>query len=195
MTIPAIPESLFNVPSAERRSVDLTVEECDRVDAYLAAAARRIEAVDEHWIHGSDEGASYCLECANKKVAELLEIDPNGRYAADGGWGCEGDHTIFCAGCGKLLSNALTDFGCRQELDHFLTNGLHVESDEDCRAVSEVISASGWTHFVLSGESEADASERRDFYSDLHLLGRAILDNLESGESGVRGESTGLAVV
>lgn len=75
----------------------------------ISPCADRYDVVPEHWIHEWDEGFSFCLECAEKKVAELLAAEPDEDYLVDGGWGSEGDSEAFCETCTRALDNAFTD--------------------------------------------------------------------------------------
>jgi hypothetical protein len=59
------------------------------VERVLRPVAAKFETKPEHWVHGWDEGLSFCFECAEKKVAELLVEEPDGDYCTDGGWGSE----------------------------------------------------------------------------------------------------------
>jgi len=162
----------------------LSEAERARLVQLFDAGAARVPAAPEHWICGSnrdhDESTSYCYECAEKEIAKLKQADPEGEWLVDGGWGNEGDSTPFCEGCGKLLSNTLTNYGCEAEVDHFTEHGFDPASDDDCRAMSEVISARGWEEWsgrVFEREYERRNSEK--YFSDLHALGRQILAKLD----------------
>ena len=67
-----------------------------RLQDLISPCAARYNVVPEHWIYGWDEGLSFCRECAEKKVAELLAVEPDEDYMLDGGWGSEGDSQAFC---------------------------------------------------------------------------------------------------
>ena len=120
----------------------------------------------EHWIHSWDEGESYCYDCALKKVDELLAAEPDAEYCVDGGWDTEGDSTPFCENCFQLLSNTLTDYGCEEELCHFLDYCFDPNSQDDCRSMHMVIMSCGWESWNGSDE---------DYYQQLHALCRRII--------------------
>lgn len=165
----------------------LSEAERERLEELFNAGAARMDAAPEHWIHGADEGLSYCYECAEKEVAKLLKEEPDGKYCVDGGWGTTNDSTPFCESCQKLLSSSLTDYGCEAEVDHFTAHGFDPKSDDDCRAMSEVVSARGWEEWsgrVFECEYQRTKSEK--YFADLHALGRAILDlaNAQLSNSG-----------
>ena len=161
----------------------LSESEREALSEYFAEGWRRVKTDDEHWIHGCnrdhDEGLSYCYECAEKEIEKLTKEDPEGEWILDGGWGGESDSTPFCEGCGKMLSASLTNYGCEAELQHFLENGFDVTSDEDRRAMHEVIESRGWEeceHRTFSRDYERRESER--YFADLHVLGRRIQTTL-----------------
>jgi hypothetical protein len=159
-------------------SAPLSESEREQVEALFNAGAARMTADDEHWIHGHDEGLSYCYECATKKVAELLEKEPSADYCVDGGWRSESDSTPFCESCSKLLDASLTEYGCEAELDQFTTYGFDPKSDDDCRAMSEVINAMGWEVHDLPHEAEYKKRSRAERFAQLYALCRSILDKL-----------------
>jgi hypothetical protein len=161
----------------------LTDAEQDRLDALFNAGAARVEALDEHWVHGADEGLSYCYECCKKEVAALMEKEPDGEYLVDGGWGSEGDSTPFCETCGAMLHNTLTMYGCATELAHFTDDGFNPESDMDCYFMERVISSAGWHFHDYEHEPEYKKQEQREFYAELYALGRAILAKLPKEEN------------
>lgn len=83
------------------------------VTAALAALSRRARPRPQHWLHGEgqDEGISWCLSCAKKKVRKLekegkavsIEGGPNDIQDEDG--------PRFCEGCGHIVEYHLTDYG------------------------------------------------------------------------------------
>jgi|ERR1041384_177135 hypothetical protein len=113
------------------------------VERLIAPIANRYETKPEHWIHGWDEGLSFCFECAEKKVAELLTQEPDGDYSVDGGWASEGDSQAFCETCQCALDNSFTTYAAEQEMDHFDEFGFDPSSPHDCHAFAEVIAAVG----------------------------------------------------
>ena len=109
----------------------------------ITPCAEKYDTVPEHWIHGWDEGLSFCFECAEKKVAELLAAEPDEDYLVDGGWDSEGDSQAFCETCGRALDNSYTEYAVKQELDHFEEYGFDLNSPDDCHAILECTYAIG----------------------------------------------------
>lgn len=132
----------------------------------IAPCAAKFETVPEHWIHGWDEGLSFCYECAEKKVAELLAAEPDEEYLVDGGWGAEGDSQAFCETCHRALDNSYTDYAAEQELDHFEEYGFDLNSPDDCHAVLEC------TYAVGCGNEEVNQR--------LEKLARSILEKAKA---------------
>lgn len=127
----------------------------DRVLDLISACADQYETEPEHWIHGWDEGLSFCYECAEKKVAELLKEEPKADYLVDGGWGSEGDSQAFCETCHTALANSFTTFAAEQDLDHFEAVGFNIKSPDDCYALTQVIYAIGCADEKLNHRIEA----------------------------------------
>lgn len=107
--------------------------------------AKKCREVDEHWVHGWDEGLSFCHDCCVAKVAELKGKNPKGEYEVDGGWGSEGDSTPFCETCHCRLSNTLTDYGAAEEFSHFLHHGCDLRSADDCLSFYNALESQLWT--------------------------------------------------
>ena len=140
--------------------------------------AARVPSEPEHWIHNADEGESYCYECCKKEVKRLLKENPDGEYCVDGGWGTDGDSTRFCEKCEKLLENSLTDYGCEAELEHFLEFGFDPKCDDDCRAMSEVISSRGWRPIKYDFMKQREDEAELEYFADLHKLCKWILEKI-----------------
>ena len=161
----------------------VSVSDREKLEKFFDEGASRVPSESEYWIHGADEGLSYCLECCEKEVKRLLRKNPKEEYCVDGGWGVERDSTPFCEDCGKLLENTLTDCGCGDEIEHFLLYKFDLKSDDDCRAMSEVLSACGWEPFV--GECYRDEYDKKsdlDYFDDLHKLCKIILGMIRKVE-------------
>ena len=129
--------------------------------------AAMVEEEPEHWINGSDEGISYCHECAEKEIERLEKENPEEEYFIDGGWGSSSDSQAFCETCGSVLNNDYTQTACKEEVSHFLENGFDIKSDLCCLSMSKVICSAGW------GSCDGKDIE---FYDDLHRLCRQILE-------------------
>jgi len=165
------------------------IPEFDRgkLETLFNAGASRVPSEPEHWIHNADEGLSYCYECCEKEVKRLLKENPKGEYCVDGGWGTDGDSTPFCEICHKLLENTLTDYGCEAEVEHFMDNGFDPNSDDDCRAMSEVIGGRGWEPLQdLIYRDKYEEKSALQYFTDLHKLCKSILMQLNTNTSGQR---------
>lgn len=114
-----------------------------RLQALISPCAAKYDVVPEHWIHGWDEGLSFCFECAEKKVAELLSAEPGEDYMIDGGWGSEGDSEAFCEMCERALDNSFTDYAAATALDYFEQDGFDLNDPGDCHALLECTYALG----------------------------------------------------
>lgn len=156
----------------------LTEKEQSEVDEIFTLGAT-VDLDDEYWIHGSDEGMSFCLDCARKKVAELLAKEPDGDYCVAGGYGIEGDSTPFCETCQKMLSNSFTQCACECELDHFEESGFDPSSSMDCYSMERVIGSSGWGPLIFEHDPEWRRKDLAEYYERLHALGRKILASRE----------------
>jgi hypothetical protein len=162
-------------PVQECPMIILTEEEQNKLEALFAAGAAKEDVVDAYWIHGADTGEDYCFACAKKAVAALSAKDPAGEYSVDGGYPCERDSLPFCETCGLRLDGCLTDYGCSEELDHFIENGFAPANTSDCYSMDEVINRRGWNHSKWVQSDERSLK----YFRDLHELGRRILDALK----------------
>ncbi len=84
----------------------------------IANLAARAHVRPHHWIHGADEGISYCDRCIDKAVrkAKRESSDPD-EICADGGWSQEEGGVSLCETCGSLVEYSLLNAG--QEIQHF----------------------------------------------------------------------------
>lgn len=154
----------------------LTESEREHLEAIFHRGALKVKVFDAYWIHGADCGEDYCYQCCKSEVEKLKKKDPKGEYFVDGGWRSDHDGTPFCASCQKRLDGSLTNYGCKQEVDHFLEYGFDPNSDDDCLSMSEVICSRGWCPWsgrVYAKEYERERDER--YFADLNTLGRRIL--------------------
>jgi hypothetical protein len=63
----------------------------------------------------------WCEPCIEKRVAQLKQTAPDLEIWVDGGFGSDSnDGRSICNGCGAILDYNLTDFGVRQELEHYM---------------------------------------------------------------------------
>lgn len=148
----------------------------DLTDDMIKVRAAQCELKDEYWIHGADEGESYCYDCCKKEAARLLAEKPElkNEICVDGGWETEGDSTSFCEKCGAMLSNSFTDYGAEQELDHFLEHGVNLKSAVDCYCVQNALGN------VICGNPESEKSKR--LLSVAARIGYRILWDSINGE-------------
>lgn len=114
----------------------------DALERLIAPGVAQFPVLPEHWIHGWDEGFSFCEPCAQQKIAELLKEKPEEEYLLDGGWIIEGDSMASCDTCGAALDNSFTDYAVRQELDHFLEYGFELKAPADCYSMQNILFAS-----------------------------------------------------
>lgn len=108
----------------------------------ISRRAKKYKTKPEYWIGGWDEGSSYCRECGEKKVTELLQQKPNEDYFLAGGYRIEGDSQAFCETCECALNNAYTNYCCETELNHFEEYGFNPNSPDDCHSLYEILIAS-----------------------------------------------------
>jgi len=167
------------IPAVAPAATWLSDAEKKRLEEMFGAGAGKVKTKDEHWIHGWNEGVSFCYECCEKKVAELLAAEPGADYSRDGGWGTEGDSLEFCETCGHRLFNTPTQYCCESELDHFEQHGFDPANDDDCYSMDAVVSSSGWgPHEDLPG-SDYERHVRHEYYTRLYQFGRKILESNE----------------
>lgn len=140
MPIKAIHTHLLCKSVACRQVQTLTLEECytlgftpDALSAALEPMAKKVKRKDMHWIHGHEEGESWCYRCAVRKVRELVKAgaDPKEVFV-DGGWGGDEDGNESCEGCNVRLDNTLTKYGTQSELEHFRSNDVAGPDDAYC---------------------------------------------------------------
>jgi len=110
----------------------LNEHERKKLEDYLWGQSKKAELEDLHWVHGDDEGISYCFDCAEKRVAEIKAKESDSDVCVDGGWGTEEDGTQTCEKCGKCLDCSFTDYGSESEIDHFIENGFDHNDVHDC---------------------------------------------------------------
>lgn len=80
------------------------------------------------WLGGdrADPGPDYCRECATERVKAGFGEFVDGGYDA-----AEAEHCCHCEGCGKLLDYFLTDYGVRDEMQHFHGRRLRSPLDRE----------------------------------------------------------------
>lgn len=70
---------------------------------------------------GADQGPSYCRGCAEKHV------DNSSAEFVDGGFQQDNDGCCHCEDCGRPLDYTLTEYGIKEELEHFAIDDLKSE--------------------------------------------------------------------
>lgn len=87
------------------------------------AASVAAEAEFARWISAryadTEQSESWCTPCAKAEVERLNLANPEHEYLVDGGWGSETDCPRYCCKCGKTLSDYLTSYAIREEVDHY----------------------------------------------------------------------------
>jgi hypothetical protein len=124
-----------------RQAEEFEIVDWWEVEDLIGLVAAKFKTKREHWIRGSDEGLSYCPDCVEKKVEELLAEDPEGEYQVDGGWCVEGDSMPSCETCGAPLENSFTNEACDSELDHFELYGFDRKNPADCYSLSNILAS------------------------------------------------------
>lgn len=76
----------------------------------------------------TNNGSEWCDDCGyymmrHLRSKERIKARRSG-YLLDGGWRTESDTHRFCAHCGCWLRISLTDWGVKEELDHYRENGV-----------------------------------------------------------------------
>ena len=145
--------------------------EQDLLESLFAEGERQTEVHPQYWVYEDEEGESYCHECGTRQVEKLMKDDPKTEHTLSWADGAEGDHLPCCAVCGKHLSAVLTQYGCEEEVVHFLEYGFDPESDYECYAMSRVIASNGFTPEHFGGEP----SEHPEYYNNLRRLCHSIL--------------------
>lgn len=121
-------------------------------ETYVYALLRvndRLNPLPEHWIHGYDEGLSYCRTCAQKKIDELRAVDSDSDYLLDGGWPTESDGLAFCESCYCPLHVLFTDYAVDSELQYFSEYGFSRDNIEDWYSLQCIVDAAGITPDVV----------------------------------------------
>lgn len=111
----------------------------DEIARFLPA---RVE--DAYWIHGADEGANWCYDCARAKARHLRrhsKVDAT----VDGGWRTEHDGMPHCEGCAAPLDGALTEYGASEEIDALLCYGVRPANPYDALFIDEILNAACWS--------------------------------------------------
>lgn len=100
----------------------------DRVNAVISwlrpiAAPVAEQAEFSRWIRAGnahpDEAEDWCAACARAEVARLNELHPDHDYYVGGGYGIETDCPPQCCKCGKTLTDVLSSYAIRDEVDHY----------------------------------------------------------------------------
>jgi len=132
-----------------------------RIEAIFIHGADFIDEWPEYWIAGGyDQSESFCIQCAEKKLAELLAKEPGGEYCLDGGWCVEGDSQAFCETCRRYLGNCFTQYACDEELNYYDEMGCNPLSADDCYSMENILGSMGWEFPTCKDQSSYDALHR-----------------------------------
>ena len=146
----------------------------------MQAQSGKAELEDLHWVHGDDEGISYCYDCAVKKVEEIKLKEPESDVCVDGGWGTEEDGTESCDTCGKPLDCSFTDYGSESEVDHFIENGFDHLSAYNCWSLETAISRRDWEVWSeRTYRNDIEKEEDYNYFEKLHNLCRKVLAQID----------------
>lgn len=123
------------------------------IERRLAKLSSSVKTKRCHWINtpNGDLGAEWCTDCGLYKLRNLRRRDRKHRddYILDGGWRTCHDVTQFCCSCGALLDGSLTEYGAREELEHYASQGFRPGDPFDAHHLGE----------MLFGLPEKDAAE------------------------------------
>jgi len=122
----------------------------DLIKGLVYSTSLRLKQQDQHWIHGADEGLSWCRKCAEKEISRLKALNPDADICLDGGWDTEEDGPQFCEGCEVSLSCSYTDYGAEQDLQHYEEYGFNPKEPSDCESLCRILGASLWDGGDLS---------------------------------------------
>ena len=148
----------------------LSKDEQKKIEQLFRDGCKAVEAEDEYWVHGYDQGFSYCLKCAEKKCTELKKENPCENIYVDGAGQMEHSCIPYCIGCNCLLDGSLLIYGCRDKVNHFLENGFDKDDENDCYSMLQVLN-SDW-------KSWDNNPDETDYYDNLHELCKRILNDL-----------------
>ena len=160
----------------------LSDEEKARIEKIFSEGAAKVATKPEHWVHGGDEGLSYCYDCCEKQVEALLKEKPDDDICIDGGWGTDGDSLEFCEDCGHRLYNTPTQYCCESELDHFEEHGFDPASEDDCYSMDAVVCGGGWGPYEDLPGTDFERRKRHEYYARLHAFCRKILESNVQGD-------------
>ncbi|HDS1633519.1 TPA: hypothetical protein QEL43_003182 [Stenotrophomonas maltophilia] len=88
------------------------------------------------WLGGddTDQGVSYCRDCAQK------EVDAGRAEFVDGGWSQDNDCPASCETCRAQLQYDLTEYGIEQELEGMMKYRLRAPvTPEAAYAIAQVL--------------------------------------------------------
>lgn len=118
------------------------------VAVIVGAEAKKYRTVPEHWVHGADEGESYCLKCCERVVTRIRKerSDESDDVCVDGGWRTENDGMRFCCNekCSRPLDVSFTDYAVESELEHFEANGFNAQDPGDWWSLDRMLMTERW---------------------------------------------------
>lgn len=113
----------------------LTAEHQARVNAVLSRADAYERKHVRHGYYlehegGRDAGEEWCERCV--KVVRQEKSDADQWRVKQCDPSANHDCPCHCAKCGRALFGFLTDYGMREELDHYQTHGLNLRRGYEC---------------------------------------------------------------
>lgn len=131
----------MTILSAIHESLPSRESELREIERQLYLLGWTADRSDEYWVETPDgwSGESYCSDCIDgvfsKELLRWLGSDKAEVRKATS-TGSVSDNSLSCAGCGKLLSYTLTNYGAMSELGHF--KKVRFKSPLDPRSAYEI---------------------------------------------------------
>ena len=98
---------------------------------------REEAAPPSYYLPDNDDGNQYCWEC-------LKKLFPDDDWGG-GAYSVEYDSCMHCETCGRVLSYVLTNYGAKEELEHFSEHTWDWNNPDDCYHVARMLDCwLGW---------------------------------------------------
>lgn len=128
-----------------------TLTRTERVEVVVSwlrpiAAPVADEAEYSRWISARngvdpDQSEDWCTECASAEVSRLNAAHPEHEYFVDGGWGSTTDCPPYCWKCGKSLDDSLSEYGIRDEAEHYSLHTVSLRGEQGAEHAFRFIQA------------------------------------------------------
>jgi hypothetical protein len=128
-----------------------TLTRTERVEVVVSwlrpiAAPVADEAEYSRWISARngadpDQSEDWCHECASAEVSRLNAAHPEHEYFVDGGLGSTTDCPPYCWKCGKSLDDPLSEYGIRDEVEHYSLHSVSLRGEEGAERAFRFIQA------------------------------------------------------